>query len=95
MITPSPAQIEALKIEWTDQFVRVDAVRPELMRFEGRVGRVVTVNGSGKALIDFGDGGWYDITASADCLTKISADEAQGYYDPSVNSAQPVPARQS
>jgi hypothetical protein len=95
MITPSPDQIEALKAEWTDQFVQVNPARPELKRFEGRVGRVVTVNWFGKALIDFGDGGWYDITAAADCLTRIPADEARGKYDATVNSAQPVPARQS
>ncbi len=95
MITPSVAQIEALRTEWTDQFVRVNSDRPELKRFENRVGRVVTVNWSGKAIIDFADGGWYDITASSDCLTKVSADEAKGKFDATVNSAQPVPARQS
>ena len=38
--------------------------RPELQRFKGIVGRVVTVNYNGKAIIDFQDGGWYDIAAS-------------------------------
>ncbi len=95
MITPSVEQIEALRAEWTDQFVRVNAGRQELKRFENRIGRVITVNWSGKALVDFADGGWYDITASADCLTKVSADEAKGKYDATVNSAQPVPVRQS
>jgi hypothetical protein len=93
MITPTPDQIDALKAEWTDQYVKVNATKPELARFATRVGRVVTVNWSGRAIIDFGDGGWYDITASADCLTRVNADEAKGKYDPKANSAQPVPAR--
>ena len=95
MITPTAAMIDALKAEWTDQFVKVIPVRPELKRFEGRIGRVVTVNWTGKALIDFADGGWYDITASAEVLTKVTADDAKGKFDPAANSAQPVPARQS
>jgi hypothetical protein len=94
MITPTPEQIESLKNEWTDQFVKVNPVRPELKRFDGRIGRVVTVNWSGKALIDFADGAWYDITASPEILTKVSADEAKGKYDPTVNTAQPRPERQ-
>ena len=93
MITPTPEQIDALKAEWTDQYVKVNATKPELARFADRIGRVVTVNWSGRAIVDFGDGGWYDITASADCLTKVSADEAKGKYDPKANSAQPLPAR--
>jgi hypothetical protein len=95
MITPSIEQIEALKAEWTDQFVRINPKHADLKRFESRVGRVVTVNYSGKALVDFADGGWYDITASPDCLIKVSADEAKGKYDATVNSAQPIPVRQS
>ena len=94
MITPSTDQIEALKTEWTDQFVKINPIRPELQRFDGRIGRVVTVNWSGKALIDFADGGWYDITASADFLTRVDPAEAKGKYDPTVNSAQPHPEKQ-
>jgi hypothetical protein len=95
MITPSVEKIEALRAEWTDQFVRVNPGHQELKRFESRIGRVVTVNWSGKAIVDFADGGWYDITASPECLLKVSAEEAKGKYDASVNSAQPVPARQN
>lgn len=86
---------DALKKEWTDQFVKVKEDRPELKRFAGIVGRVVTVNWSGKAIIDFQDGGWYDITASEDCLTKLPADEVKAKYDSKVNSAQPIPEKQS
>ncbi len=93
MITPSTEQIDRLKAEWTDQFVTVNAAAPELKRFEGRVGRVVTVNWSGKALIDFCDGGWYDIAASSEFLTRVDA-EAAKKYDPTANSAQPRPDRQ-
>ena len=93
MINPTPEQITALQAEWTDQFVKVNEARPELQRFAGKVGRVVTVNWFAKALVDFADGAWYDITASADCLKKLSADEAKGKYDAKANSAQPIPAR--
>jgi hypothetical protein len=86
---------EALKREWTDQYVQVNADRPELKRFAGIVGRVVTVSLSNKALIDFQDGGWYDITASSEYLTKLDPNEAKAKFDPKTNSAQPIPEKQS
>ena len=87
---------EELKQVWTDRLVTARADRPELKRFEGRVGRVVTVNWSGKALVDFGDGAWYDIPASEDYLTPLAADDPnRTKYDPTVNSAQPRPDRKS
>jgi hypothetical protein len=88
------AQNEALKREWTDQFVTVNPQRPELKRFEGIVGRVVTVNWNNKALIDFQDGGWYDITASTDYLTRLDPAEAKAKYNAKANSAQPYPEKQ-
>jgi hypothetical protein len=90
-----PARIEALRAEWTDQYVRANQSRPELARFGDRVGRVVTVNWNGKALVDFSDGGWYDITASALYLQKVDPAEGKTKYDPKVNSAQPFPEKQS
>ena len=39
MDNPTPARIEALKAEWTDQFVRANMSRPELSRFGDIVGR--------------------------------------------------------
>jgi hypothetical protein len=87
------SHIEALQREWTDQFVTVKAERPELKRFEGIVGRVVTVNYGGKAVIDFQDGGWYDITASTQFLNKLDAAEAKAKYK-NVNGAQPIPEKQ-
>jgi hypothetical protein len=89
------AAYEALKREWTDQFVEVNADRPELKRFAGIVGRVVTVNHNHKAVVDFQDGGWYDITASNEFLKKLDPAEAKAKYDPKANSAQPIPEKQS
>lgn len=91
---PTDQQYEELRRQWLDKFVQVNADLPELKRFVGIVGRVITVNRNGKAIVDFQDGGWYDITASADCLTVLPADAARGKYDASVNSAQPYPGKQ-
>jgi hypothetical protein len=85
---------EELKREWTDQFVLVNPQRPELKRFEGIVGRVVTVNWNNRALIDFQDGGWYDIAASTDYLTKLDAAEGKAKYNAKANSAQAHPEKQ-
>ena len=93
MITPSPDQIAALQAEWTDQFVEVNAERPELKRFAGIVGRVVTVNYNNKAVVDFQDGGWYDISASTECLRKLDPAAAKEKYK-NVNSAQLIPEKQ-
>jgi hypothetical protein len=84
---------EQLKNEWTDQYVEADASRPELKRFEGRIGLVKTVNWNGKCLVDFADGAWYDIAPAF--LKKVDAEAAKGKYDASINSAQALPARQS
>jgi hypothetical protein len=88
------ARMDALKREWTDQYVLVNADRPELRRFAGIVGRVTTVNWNGKALVDFQDGGWYDITASPEYLIRADA-TAAARFNGKANSAQPFPARQS
>jgi hypothetical protein len=85
---------EELQREWTDQYVEVNPEQPELKRFQGIVGRVVTVNHGLKALVDFQDGGWYDITASTDYLTKLDPATAKAKFDPKANSAQPIPEKQ-
>jgi hypothetical protein len=90
---------DALKQEWTDQYVVANLDRPELKRFanekgEPLIGRVVTVNFNNKALVDFGDGGWYDITASEEYLRKVPAAEAKAKFK-TENSAQPFPTKQS
>lgn len=92
---PTYAEAEELKRTWTDKFVRVKGGYPQYERFKGKVGRVVTVNYGGKALVDFADGAWYDIPASADYLELVPDEEAKGKYDPTVNSAQKLPGRQS
>jgi hypothetical protein len=60
--------IDQLKQKYTDKYVVVDAQRPELARFRDVVGRVKTVNMSGRALVEFDDYhlniGWYDIDPS-------------------------------
>jgi hypothetical protein len=84
---------DRLKAEWTDQYVLVDADRPELARFKDRVGRVVTVNWNHRCLVDFADGAWYDI--APEFLRKVDGEELKKKYDATANSAQPVPARQS
>ena len=90
----SEQKYEELRRQWTDQYVEVNAERPELKRFAGLVGRVVTVNRNQKAIVDFADGAWYDIAASADCLRILDPGTAKSKYDGSVNSAQPIPEKQ-
>ena len=94
MIPQTVAQCEELKREWTDQYVQVKPDRPELQRFANIIGRVVTVNYNGKAIIDFQDGGWYDIAASEEFLAKVDPAEAKAKYDAKANSAQPIPDKQ-
>jgi hypothetical protein len=87
---------EKLKLEWTDRFVTAKSDKPELKRFEGKVGRVVTVNWAGKAIVDFADGAWYDIPASEEFLTPLAADDPnRAKYKGDVNSAQAHPERQA
>src|SRR6516162_6365184 len=84
---------DELRKNWLDQYVKVNENRPELKRFAGIVGRVVTVNNNGKALADFQDGGWYDIPASADFLVKVDSADASKYKN--VNSAQAITQKPS
>ena len=95
MNVSTTTRTEEIRKEWTDQYVLVNPERPELKRFAGIVGRVVTVNWSNRAVIDFQDGGWYDITASTEYLTKVDPAEGKAKYDAKSNSAQPFPEKQS
>jgi hypothetical protein len=92
---PTIAAVDELKRIWTDRFVRVKAGLANYARFENKIGRVVTVNYGGKALIDFADGAWYDLPASGEILELVPANEAKEAFDPAANSAQKLPARQS
>lgn len=56
--------VAELKAEYTDRSVEADSTVADLARFKGKVGRVVTVNENGRALVDFGEGPWYDIALS-------------------------------
>jgi hypothetical protein len=94
MIDARSLKHEAIAKEWTDQYVTVNETLPELKRFAGIVGRVVTVNWNNKAIIDFQDGGWYDITASNDYLKKVDSAEVKAKYNSKANSAQPIPEKQ-
>ena len=88
--------VDALKREWTDRRVRArPGVRADLARFEGRVGRIVTINYSGRAVVDFADGGWYDIADFAAVLEPVTDEAESKKYDATANSAQPFPTRQS
>jgi hypothetical protein len=91
---PSFDQAEELKRTWTDKFVRIKPGHPQYERFAGKVGRVVTVNYGGKALVDFADGAWYDVPANDQFLEVVPEEEAKGKYDATVNSAQKLPGRQ-
>ena len=86
-------ELTALRKQWTDQYVLVEAGTPEGGRFAGRIGRVITVNAGGKAIVDFADGAWYDLPP--DVLKCVSREEAQGRHDATANSAQTQPARQA
>ena len=92
---PEFDSVDALKREWTDKIVRVKpGVRADLARFEGRIGRVVTVNYSGRAVVDFADGGWYDLADYAAVLEVVTDEAEVKKYDAGANSAQKSPARQ-
>ncbi len=78
----SPEQIERLKRDYTDKFVKVTGSRPDHARFVGSVGQVKTVNMNGRALVEFAehhrDIGWYDIDLDfLKVVTKPTATEPE------------------
>jgi hypothetical protein len=93
---PDKAAVDRLKQHWSDRLVRVKpGARPELERFAGRVGRVVTVNYDGRALVDFADGAWYDVPDFEAVLEEVTDEAERKKYDPTANSAQMIPTRQA
>jgi hypothetical protein len=94
MTFPAKSTVDRLKETWSDKLVRVKPGRPEFARFEGRVGRVVTVNYGGRALVDFADGGWYDVPDFEAVLEVVTDEAERKKYDPTANSAQKIPSRQ-
>lgn len=96
MRAPEPTEIAYLQREWTDRRVRVKTgARPELDRFAQRIGRIVTINFNGLAIVDFGDGAWYDVDDFAAILEVVSDEAEAKQYDGGANSAQKQPSRQS
>ena len=95
MSFPEKAAVDALKATWTDRLVTAKPGVPVLARFAGKVGRVVTVNYNGKALVDFGDGCWYDVADFECVLDEVTAAADKLKYDPTANSATKHPTRQS
>lgn len=92
MAFPTTEKVHELRRTWADRFVVIRAPSPaEWQRFAGKVGKVMTINYSGRAVVDFGDGGWYDV-ANFETVLELVADA--GNYDPSANSAQVLPIRQ-
>lgn len=92
---PEAATVAGWKTSWSDKLVRVKpGLRPELLRFEGKIGRVVTVNFGGRAIVDFADGAWYDVHEFETVLEEITDDAERKKYDPTANSAQKLPGRQ-
>ncbi|HVK17212.1 MAG TPA: hypothetical protein VM533_09710 [Fimbriiglobus sp.] len=90
------ATVDRLKKTWSDKLVRVKpGARPELERFAGRVGRVVTVNYSGLAVVDFADGAWYDVPDFETVLEEVTDEAERKKYNPNANSAQKIPSKQS
>ena len=59
----TPERMEQWKRQYNGKRVVVDARRPELARFAGIPGRVVTINYNGMALVQFDgpDPSWHDL----------------------------------
>ena len=89
-----PDIVEELKTQYTDKYVKVDASRPELARFQDVVGQVKTVNMNGRALVQFLDyhlnTGWFDIDLS--CLTIVDKPSADVTAKPEAKRPHDVPA---
>jgi hypothetical protein len=70
-------ELSNLKKTYTGQTIAVEAVRPELARWANVPGRVVTINGNGRALVQFegADQGFYDIDPDYLELAEKPADE--------------------
>lgn len=93
---PEREVVDQLKGTWTDKYVRVKpGSRPELTRFEGEVGRIITVNYAGRAIVDFADGAWYDVAHFTEVLEEVTDAAEIQKYDATLNGAQKFPIKQS
>jgi hypothetical protein len=87
--------LEELQKQWTDRRVRVKpGARPDLLRFEKSIGRIVTITQSGRALVDFGDGAWYDLAGYVEVLEVVTDEAEAAKFDGTATSAQKLPGRQ-
>ncbi len=95
-------RITDLRLEYSDRYVIVESDRPELARFRGKVGRVLTINCSGRAIVQFEgvDRTWYDL--DLDYLKIVEAPKAaapaaaageKSASAPGKVSANPAPAK--
>ena len=82
--------IERLKSEWTDKYVVIDSVAPELARFARSTGQVKTVNMNGRCLVEFdqyNNTAWYDVDPS--CL-KVVPKPLPRPVEPTEKAAKPA-----
>ncbi|HEV7278951.1 MAG TPA: hypothetical protein VGN57_01960 [Pirellulaceae bacterium] len=85
-------RIDRLRREWGDKYVEVDAGVPALRRFAGRIGRVMTINMNGHALVQFtgtNDIGWYDIDPASLRIVASPALDRQATAGPAKPKAPP------
>ena len=82
--------IERLKSEWTDKYVVIDSVAPELARFARSTGQVKTVNMNGRCLVEFdqyNNTAWYVVDPS--CL-KVVPKPLPRRVEPTEKAAKPA-----
>jgi hypothetical protein len=70
--------LENLKKTFTGRTVTVEALRPELTRWANMSGRVIAINGNGRALVQFdgADQAFYDIDPEYLRIAEHSADDS-------------------
>jgi hypothetical protein len=90
---PDKATVDSLRESWTGRFVRLKPDAPDLARFAGKVGRVVTISYSGRAVVDFADGSWADVPDFDTLLDEVTDEAERKKYDATANSAQARPGR--
>ena len=85
-------EIERLKAQYTDKYLKVDASRPELARFGQTYGQIKTVNFAGRALVQFegADRAWYDL--ALDAFTIVDPPPPPPPPVPAAPAAKPAPA---
>jgi hypothetical protein len=90
---PDKSTVDAWREAWTGRFVRLKPDAPDLARFVGKVGRVVTVSYGGRAIVDFADQSWADVADFEGVLETVTDEAEIKKYDATANSAQARPGR--